>query len=227
MFRTTTKRKKRKALTGCPEIGDDIIFEEILPRLPIKSLCRFKSVCKKWFNLLTHDPIFPKHHSQKYPIGTTNPTTFFSHHYLNVVFFFFDSQFKWSTPISLVRCLLDMVMGSANGLIYGRCSTSTRLFIYNPITKHTVYVPYPRYSLRFALVCDPSNPSLGFTMVSPVSIREHNDGFETLQFKVYSSKTGEWRVSKNASEYKPLVITFLSISNGVVDWSRCVPTKIE
>ncbi|KAK9145550.1 hypothetical protein Sjap_005453 [Stephania japonica] len=35
-------------------IADDILMDEILPRLPIKSLCRFKLVCKQWNNFITH-----------------------------------------------------------------------------------------------------------------------------------------------------------------------------
>ncbi|KNA12883.1 hypothetical protein SOVF_121230 [Spinacia oleracea] len=34
-------------------IPDDLIFEHILPRFPVKSLIGFKSVCKTWYNLIS------------------------------------------------------------------------------------------------------------------------------------------------------------------------------
>ncbi|XP_021754930.1 F-box/kelch-repeat protein At3g23880-like [Chenopodium quinoa] len=44
-------------------IPDDLIFDHILPRLPVKSLIRFKSVCKNWYNLISTCE-FAKHHLQ-------------------------------------------------------------------------------------------------------------------------------------------------------------------
>ncbi|XP_058726391.1 F-box/kelch-repeat protein At3g06240-like [Vicia villosa] len=37
---------------------------QILLRLPVKSLIRFKSVCKLWFSLISHDPHFANSHFQ-------------------------------------------------------------------------------------------------------------------------------------------------------------------
>ncbi|KAK9109207.1 hypothetical protein Sjap_017267 [Stephania japonica] len=193
--------KKRKLIVrgfaGMEErtIGDDeIIFQEILPRLPAKSLCRFKLVCKKWLNLLTHDPLFLAHHSQKAP-NTTNISSFLA--LREGLFFSSDGQcsrFRWPK---------EVVMGSTNGLVYGMqyddYNRFSRIFICNPITNHAVHVPNPTGHMSLlALAWDQYNATFGFTLVQPVFL--YNEG--VYQFQVYSSKKGEWRVSKNASAFR-------------------------
>ncbi|KAL2896421.1 hypothetical protein RDABS01_038205 [Bienertia sinuspersici] len=42
-------------------ITDDLITEEILPRLPVKSLTRFKLVCKKWNSTISSDEFAKLH----------------------------------------------------------------------------------------------------------------------------------------------------------------------
>ncbi|KAK9135989.1 hypothetical protein Syun_015319 [Stephania yunnanensis] len=187
------------------KIEEDIIIQEILPRLPIKSLFRFKLVSKKWLNLITHDPLFLAHHSHKGPSRTniTSPSYFSCK---SELFFSTDDcyQFKWCKP-NFLTGVMDDVMGSTNGLVYGVCSRYRKIFICNPITKHTVYVPNPEKQLTLSLACNPYNPSTGFTIVNPIFLREENDGthnVDVFQFRVYSSKTGEWRESENASAFR-------------------------
>ncbi|XP_057990643.1 F-box/kelch-repeat protein At3g23880-like [Hevea brasiliensis] len=52
---------KHKTLTTMLSIPQDLIME-ILPKLPVKSLLRFKSVCKSWKSIIT-DPQFARLHS--------------------------------------------------------------------------------------------------------------------------------------------------------------------
>lgn len=58
MFDNKTDKRERKGSMAC--LTQETI-EEILLRLPIKSLIRFKCVCKQWFSLIT-DPKFAKLH---------------------------------------------------------------------------------------------------------------------------------------------------------------------
>lgn len=42
-------------------IPDDLIFEHILPRLPVKSLIQFNSVCKSWYNFISSSQFAKSH----------------------------------------------------------------------------------------------------------------------------------------------------------------------
>ncbi|KAK9117083.1 hypothetical protein Sjap_016030 [Stephania japonica] len=188
------------------ELGEDIIFQEILPRLPIKSIFRSKLVSKKWLHFITHDPLFGAHHFQKCPERTNNNiTTFFS--YESERFITQDGHdFNWSVPTFMKCSFGGRVLGSVNGLIYGSCrEEDAQIFICNPVTNHTVFISNPEKLMRIALAWDPRiNPDFGFTIVA--YYRENywvDDGHPSseLNFKVYSSKMGKWRESKNASMF--------------------------
>ncbi|KAK9109195.1 hypothetical protein Sjap_017255 [Stephania japonica] len=60
------KKKKRKTVVPTIVVDEEIILQEILPHLRTKSLCRFKSVCKNWLNLITNDHVFFTNHSRKF-----------------------------------------------------------------------------------------------------------------------------------------------------------------
>ncbi|XP_039788644.1 putative F-box protein At1g47790 [Panicum virgatum] len=59
--RTNTTRAPRPGKTA-PELLDEIVLE-ILARLPVKSLLRFRSVCKAWRATIS-DPFFIRKHLQ-------------------------------------------------------------------------------------------------------------------------------------------------------------------
>ncbi|WOG85479.1 hypothetical protein DCAR_0104668 [Daucus carota subsp. sativus] len=47
-----------------PELPQELFRDEILSRLPIESVSRFKSVCKSWLSLFS-DPHFVKQHNDR------------------------------------------------------------------------------------------------------------------------------------------------------------------
>ncbi|CAM0880074.1 unnamed protein product [Alopecurus aequalis] len=56
--------KRRLQRQRHPVIPDEIVFDEILVRLPVKSLTRFKSVSKTWHAIIS-DPCFIRSHLQQ------------------------------------------------------------------------------------------------------------------------------------------------------------------
>ncbi|KAL8107920.1 hypothetical protein AgCh_024356 [Apium graveolens] len=63
--------KKKTKVKAKSELPEELIREEILTRLPIKSVVRFKSVCKPWLSLFT-DPEFIKDHLTRNSIQNPN-----------------------------------------------------------------------------------------------------------------------------------------------------------
>ncbi|XP_074343070.1 F-box/kelch-repeat protein At3g23880-like [Apium graveolens] len=55
-----------------PDLPDEIIRSEILTRLPVKSVVRFRCVCKSWNSLLSGDPDFIKSHLTLYSMNLNN-----------------------------------------------------------------------------------------------------------------------------------------------------------
>ncbi|KAK9135915.1 hypothetical protein Syun_015245 [Stephania yunnanensis] len=191
------------------EIEEDIIFQEILPRLPFPSIISLKLVCKKWHNFITHDPLFRANHSRKCPEITNNITTFISY---ESKLFITEYYQVYSSNLAFIKDISEKVLGCVDGLFYGVSSKDSQIFVCNPITKHTIFVPNPERRTQIGLAWDPRNPDFAFTVVLAwhdynglegmhFDLLQGGDGSCVVHFKVYSSKTGEWQDSKNASEF--------------------------
>ncbi|XP_058731790.1 F-box/kelch-repeat protein At3g06240-like [Vicia villosa] len=113
---------------------------EILLRLPVKSLLRFKSVCKLWFSLISHDPHFANSHFQ---LNSTTPNrrilliSYKTHESLSIDFEASVGYDSASVSLSLDYMFLEdftdfEVKGSCRGFIL-ICS-SLNIYIWNPTT---------------------------------------------------------------------------------------------
>lgn len=115
--------QKRKKQTET-ELPQDIIHDEILIRLPVKSLVRFKCVCKPWLSLFS-DPEFTKLHVTRH---YHDPINFVRRDNLKLKII---SLFKETSihPI-ITRIFNSLLLGSINGLI---CFASPGVFtLWNP-----------------------------------------------------------------------------------------------
>ncbi|KAK9094068.1 hypothetical protein Scep_025537 [Stephania cephalantha] len=184
---------------------EEIILYEILPRLPLKSLIRFKLVSTLWNNFITHNNFLlaRNHHCNSRNLSNS---TFFFNNAERVISTRDDHNhhFKLSNPEFVNQFLF--VRGSINGLFYGYCkSPYLNIFICNPITKHVVYVPNPKHLIYFALAVDTHNtPQFGFLVVGiHINDGRYNINSNWLNFEVYSSKAKRWRLVSNAKLQVP------------------------
>ncbi|KAK9084325.1 LOW QUALITY PROTEIN: hypothetical protein Scep_030796 [Stephania cephalantha] len=204
---STNKQKEiSKMNNSCHDLPAELIIFEILARLPVKSLFRFKSVCKDWNDLISHNSVFAECHSRKGPNATNffTGSSFFCRNREYVVSSddAYNHQFHLPRPTFCHRS----VCSSSSGLLYGLNSTFTEVFICNPITKQVTCIPTRKRLLCVALAYDPYNdPDSGYAVVALVRVEDDDNWFT---FEVYSSKTCEWRKSNakvEAYSYKLLI----------------------
>lgn len=125
---------------------------DILVRLPVKSLIRFKYVCKSWYALIKNPSFISQHLSHPYsshnndsilvfdrPPGDYNPKVSLLHSDKNFQFF------EYVTAPIFDGCLANdiQIYGPCNGIVclYRRCSNKTVLW--NPATKENRVLPLP------------------------------------------------------------------------------------
>ncbi|KAK9116974.1 hypothetical protein Sjap_015921 [Stephania japonica] len=193
---------------GDIDIDEDLILQNILPRLPINEIFKFKLVCKNWRNLISQDSFSAIHNSVNNP-AKTNWHSNSSFYFLADIHRVISSddgrnQFKVPRPLGVLLKGIPSIRGSANGLIYGLCfhGAGEEIFVCNPIIKQVVYVDKPKDLCTLALAYDPhiTNGFVGFKIIGVFSYVDHHDE-KRFWFEVYSSMTGEWR-ALNAPKLK-------------------------
>ncbi|XP_047324151.1 F-box/kelch-repeat protein At3g23880-like [Impatiens glandulifera] len=183
------------------------IISDILIILPVKSLIRFKSVCKSWRALIS-DPIFVKAHLQ----GNIQDKDYASHrlimktdtpHYdlkscslssvLNEESSITCLDYPWEHPPRSIR-----IIGSVNGLVCIRVDLSlyTSLYIWNPSTGKakrlpdygsTIYAEIISYGFGY----DEANSDYKVVIIYLI-IRPFDRSYNP-QGKIYGLKSDSWR----------------------------------
>ncbi|CAM8986665.1 unnamed protein product [Rhodiola kirilowii] len=171
----------------------DIIRESALPFLPAKSLFKCTSVCRDW-KLQISTPFFA--HNQSYSFRgfsglfcqtLDGPPTFIplddkAHGVPDPTLSFLP------VPI-VVRC-------SSNGLVCCQDSTGA-YYISNPVTKHWKKLPRPNgdhgAEPAIVLIFEPS--LLSFEAEYKLVCAFKSSDFDGLEFEIFSSTKGSWRIS--------------------------------
>ncbi|XP_022958240.1 F-box protein At5g07610-like [Cucurbita moschata] len=134
--------------------NNDDLLVEILVRLPIPSLLRFKSVSKRWFSLIS-DPDFSHRRITFYP--PTPSGIFLSRPYTFSVSPGFDFVVLRPNPPQVPFESLEPsvpkrrieILQSCNGLLLrcsnGRSYRKNTYYVYNPTTKQ--YTTFPRLQM--------------------------------------------------------------------------------
>ncbi|PHU10063.1 hypothetical protein BC332_21923 [Capsicum chinense] len=168
------------------------IVEEILSRLPLRSLLRFKCLSKIWEALIL-DPYFhkmmmhqsPDSNSQKLLIrkmfGDTAPSRF--KFYSSSLSTFEDVQ-QLDPPLTHYVGRYH-IFSSFDGLVL--LAADTQLFLWNPLTRETVLLPYTEYNIIY------TSFGLGYD--------DATDGYKILKLnmrlkhsmEILTLKTGFWR----------------------------------
>ncbi|KAM7528185.1 hypothetical protein LguiB_031595 [Lonicera macranthoides] len=163
---------------------------EILQKLPVKSIFKFKSVSKHWLSLISH-PSFPRsytnhqHHSPRWTLisGNRNGITLISP---NLSLPFLLEQHHKNINIRQLTC--------SNGLLLYSVIDQTRqnveYRVCNPLTKKLIYLPKPLSRPNLAREGFLVDPNSGHFLV--VRAGEFKSKLKVFDFEVFASEFGEW-----------------------------------
>jgi F-box interacting protein len=154
-----TSKKHKKAQTA--ELPEELVLDEILIRLPVKSLLRFKCVSKAWRTEIS-DPFFIRSHLQfSVSRWQHNPSLLITPHTLDPIFQA-DPTESWPTTFSSNIRFYQWQQGASKArLVHGRdfdyefsavgifahCDglvlvpTDTKVYIFNPATRDVLTLP--------------------------------------------------------------------------------------
>lgn len=184
------------------------VMHAILLKLPVKSLIRFKCVCKSWYALF-EDSVFISKHLKSYENTR-----------LIITYSIVDEVDPFDYPLELFHLYLDETLADLSSLIldplmpvYGTAGgpydgifcifgVDDRLTLWNPATKECRPVPkcrivFPRYTKIFRTNIgfgrDPKNKEYKLVLIFTLWDEKDNDLYDFSQTAVYTLSTNSWR----------------------------------
>ncbi|EYU40597.1 hypothetical protein MIMGU_mgv1a024875mg [Erythranthe guttata] len=183
----------------------------IVPKLPVKSLFRFKSVSKSW-NTMISDPTFVKNHLQI--SKHSNPHNLFMQKNPHSKGFFplvkFEDRKFRTVKLLECPCAWDKFLAFCDGLLLLSDISYKKLTLWNPSTRQTTKFEFP-----YARSCYPMSYGLfhdrtvgDFKVV--VICRDH--------YKVYSCNDKAWTRKRRIQGIGLVQIGYGVCVDGVVYW---------
>ncbi|XP_074284101.1 F-box/kelch-repeat protein At3g23880-like [Silene latifolia] len=151
-----TNATKERITDQQPYLSDDFIIEEILTRLPVKSVLRFKSVSKQWYSALSSSEFANAHHIKSLFFHRSAPINTLFIKYLKSYYLvsfddddqisgnFEDNMFKLDVDFGIENEEYLQFIGCSNGLIcltifshptFFSKSDDSYLILWNPATR--------------------------------------------------------------------------------------------
>ncbi|XP_076883808.1 F-box protein At5g07610-like [Bidens hawaiensis] len=210
----------QQSLSGAMVGSSDDLLTEILVRLPVASVLRFKSVSKHWHLLLSH-----RQFTHRYDKQFSNSPGIFAHN-IYVPFHVNDRSpppfTSTDSRLNSTACS-DRIGQSCNGLL--SCSShwgnNGRLeyYVFNPTTKQLSFIlPVPGGQVgnrRMALAFHQTD-CVHYKVVCILVLDPREDRF---QVQIYSSETREWKISIESFSAHKLVFRDPVYWNGAVHWA--------
>lgn len=208
-------------------LHSDVIIE-ILLRLPVKSLCRFKCVCKLWQFLISH-PKFARRH-----VNLTNIDKEIEHRRRKLILnsrslsslCYVEYEAMTSNHVTALELDLQMIksgldevklIGSFNGLLCISVEPE-RIFLINPAIKEVKKIPNFHDGLRRHRLAPISRPCIyGFGYDHSLDDYKVVKIVDESVVYVYSLKTDTWRRAQNFP-YKSFNSDPGIPLNGAVHW---------
>ena len=172
---------------------EDVVRKHVLPFLPAKSLCRFRTVSREWDQWISN-PFFA-HRQTTYFKNISG--LFYQVPGLNPSFISFN-QDAYGIPDPSLKFLPEPVKirSSCNGLLCCQSVGDNVYYICNPVTKEWTMLPKPNlyHGAEAAIVLvfepQPLNFNESYELVCAVSFPDH----PVVYFEMYSSRSSSWRL---------------------------------
>ena len=142
---------KRKPKSGAPYMAEEII-ENILKRLPVKSLIRFQCVCEDWKNLIKSPSFVQQHlnysaHQNDFLLFKSNSYRFGGNPPSHLCLINLDMQViqYHNVPSSIPTC--SIIVGCSHVLICLRGLKFQSFVVWNAAIRKTLCVPRIRHGV--------------------------------------------------------------------------------
>ncbi|XP_026420845.1 putative F-box protein At1g33530 [Papaver somniferum] len=188
--------KEMKTAAATAYLLEELVIENILTRLPLRTLAQYSCISKLWYNLISKDARFAKAHF----VHNKN-------HNLNLLFnisvkggagfFSLDNDYKFRLLMDITAPSTTELVGYCNGLA---CVTLmlkaayglSAMIVVNPVTKETLtlpyYIPINGVYLGHGFGFDSSTGEYKVVMIYYIS--RGNEEFISM---VYTLGTNSWR----------------------------------
>ncbi|KAD7117651.1 hypothetical protein E3N88_04919 [Mikania micrantha] len=203
--------------------SNDDLLTQILLRLPVTSILRFKSVSKQWRWLLSHQCF-----TLAYDSLSISPGLFVRNIYVP-----FDGQNQSTPPFRTLDFYPDIngirIIQSCNGLLLccsdGGYERSRKYYVFNPTTKQFAVIPSVpggqnvRKSIGFMGLAFHQTDCPHYKIVCIHG--PNTSSIDSLfRIQIYSSITGKWKISNNHI-YAPSHAVFRNAVywNGAIHWA--------
>lgn len=212
------------------------IMVDILSRLPVKSLLRFRSVCKHWYVLLTSPDFITMqlHQTNGDKLLTESDLLLNYNWYIVPALYLYNRDDKNSFdlplhlfPFSSSNCV--KIVGTCNGLIcaQGIINRSLALVIWNPATRQFRYLDPHRDILL------PSSLFVGFGFLVDtndykvvVFRSSYKLALGRIMVFVYTFSSDSWRLMEVVAPISRFYSRAITL-NGVFYWIERVSNKME
>ncbi|KAJ0693437.1 putative F-box domain, galactose oxidase/kelch, beta-propeller, F-box associated interaction [Helianthus annuus] len=187
-------------------MSDHIPFKiqsEIMKRLPVKSLLRFRSICKSWKSLIDSSDFIAYHSSQQQHLLVSYYDNDYEQKYVSIVddHTFPQQKVFLTVPVSVKKMLEHhpRIISSCHGLVCLYCDSTRTAVIWNISLRKSVVVVVPasnayKTAIGFGVCRETNDPKI-------VKIRyigwwrsvDINATYIPSQVEVFTLSTGAWR----------------------------------
>ncbi|KAL6507232.1 hypothetical protein OROGR_023441 [Orobanche gracilis] len=206
--------KSQSLLLHCfIQIPDEILMYEILPRLPVKSLSRFKCVSKSWKSLIESDRFM----KIQYRNSAKNPRFIFDFDYYTMqecsLHLLLNSK-EESGPTKK-QAMSGALVGCCNGVVCCFNPQNWRFSLWNPAIRVRIELPDNgcRYTEKCGFGWDESTGA--YKVFAVLSKYSHTKKIG----KIFSSNTQSWRtIPRGSPSVHSVVGVFVHGNLHWVDW---------